>query len=91
AIIQSMTKEERENPDRIRSTMKRRIAKGSGTTVTDVNRLLSQFEKTRKAMGMMGRMAESGQLSEEKLKEMTDHLQEQAELAQRNTRNRFRR
>ena len=43
AIIQSMTKEERENPDRIRSTMKRRIAKGSGTTVTDVNRLLSQF------------------------------------------------
>ena len=91
AIIQSMTKFERENPDRIRSTMKRRIAQGSGTTVTDVNRLLSQFEKTRKAMGMMGRMAESGQLNEEKLKEMTDHLQEQAEMAQRNAKNRFRR
>ncbi len=91
AIIQSMTKFERENPDRIRSTMKKRIAAGSGTTVNDVNKLLNQFERTRKAMGMMGRMAESGEFDEEKLKKISDQLQNSAEAAQKSIgMNRFR-
>lgn len=50
AIIQSMTKKERENPDIIDSSRKRRIAQGSGTTVQDVNKLLKQFKETRKMM-----------------------------------------
>ncbi|MBR2825429.1 MAG: signal recognition particle protein [Solobacterium sp.] len=70
AIIQSMTKEERKNPSRIRSTMKKRIAKGSGTSVNDVNRVISQFEKTKKAMDMMGSMQKRGALNEETLEKM---------------------
>ena len=50
AIIDSMTPEERENPDIINARRRERIAKGSGTTVADVNRLLKQFEQTRKMM-----------------------------------------
>ncbi|REJ38098.1 MAG: signal recognition particle protein [Bacillota bacterium] len=48
AIIQSMTPEERRNPDIINGSRRRRIARGSGTTVQDVNRLLKQFAETRK-------------------------------------------
>ena len=55
AIIQSMTPEERANPRIIDASRKRRIARGSGTTVQDVNRLLSQFEKMRKLMKRLGR------------------------------------
>jgi signal recognition particle subunit SRP54 len=44
AIIQSMTPYERENPDVLGSSRKKRIARGSGTSVVDVNRLLKQFE-----------------------------------------------
>jgi len=55
AIIQSMTPEERANPHIIGASRKRRIARGSGTTVQDVNRLLSQFEKMRKLMKRMGK------------------------------------
>ncbi len=47
AIIQSMTPEERRNPDIIDGSRRRRIAQGSGTTVTDVNRLLKEFEQAR--------------------------------------------
>ncbi|MEO0070610.1 MAG: signal recognition particle protein [candidate division WOR-3 bacterium] len=47
AIIQSMTKEERRNPDIIDGSRRQRIAQGSGTTVTDVNRLLKEFEQAR--------------------------------------------
>ena len=47
AIIQSMTPEERENPDIIKRSRRRRIAAGSGTRVQDVNRLLKQFNQTR--------------------------------------------
>ena len=47
AIIQSMTSEERENPDIIKRSRRRRIAAGSGTRVQDVNRLLKQFNQTR--------------------------------------------
>ncbi|MDK2798396.1 MAG: signal recognition particle subunit [Clostridiales bacterium] len=50
AIIKSMTKKERENPSVINSSRKRRIAKGSGTSVQDVNNLLKQFEQMRKMM-----------------------------------------
>ncbi len=48
AIILSMTKEERKNPVIIKASRKTRIAKGSGTTVTEVNRLLEQFENYKK-------------------------------------------
>lgn len=50
AIILSMTKEERRNPDIIKSSRKQRIAKGSGRTVQEVNRLLTNFEQTQKMM-----------------------------------------
>ena len=56
AIIQSMTKAERANPDTIRASRKNRIAKGAGVSTTDVNRVLSQFEKTKKQMKMFSRM-----------------------------------
>lgn len=77
AIIQSMTKEERRNPSKIRSTMKKRIAKGSGTTVNDVNRVISQFEKTKKAMDMMGSMQKRGTLNEETLEKMLSSAEQQ--------------
>ncbi len=54
AIIYSMTPYERENPDSLTGKRRDRIAKGSGTTVQDVNRLVKQFEDTRKMMKMMG-------------------------------------
>ncbi len=50
AIIHSMTPAERENPQIINGSRKERIAKGSGVTTADVNRLLKQFEDTRKMM-----------------------------------------
>lgn len=50
AIILSMTKEERKNPNIIKSSRKNRIAKGCGLSTTDVNRLLKQFEQTKTAM-----------------------------------------
>lgn len=75
AIIQSMTAWERENPEKIRSTMKKRIARGSGTTVNDVNKLLSQFSKTKKMMGAIGGMQRSGRLNEENLNSMMEQMQ----------------
>ncbi len=53
AIIYSMTPFERANPALINSSRKMRIAKGSGTTLQDVNRLIKQFDQTRKMMKMM--------------------------------------
>ncbi len=53
AIIQSMTKKERENPSIINSSRKIRIAKGSGKEVQDVNRVLKQFEQTKIMMKQM--------------------------------------
>ena len=52
AIIGSMTPEERERPEIINARRRERIAKGSGTTMADVNRLLKQFEDMRKMMTM---------------------------------------
>ena len=53
AIISSMTRKERKNPSIIKASRKDRIAKGSGTTVQDVNKLLTQFEQMQKMMKMM--------------------------------------
>ena len=52
AIIYSMTPEERKNPEIINGSRRQRIAKGSGTSIQEVNRLLKQFEGTRKMMKM---------------------------------------
>ena len=54
AIILSMTMEERKNPSIIKASRKQRIAKGSGTRVEDVNKLLNQFEDMKKMMKMIG-------------------------------------
>ena len=53
AIIQSMTPKERTNPDIINQSRRVRIAKGSGTKLDDVNRLMKQFDQTRKMMKMV--------------------------------------
>ncbi|WP_129689148.1 signal recognition particle protein [Gottfriedia acidiceleris] len=56
AIIQSMTKQEKLTPDIINSSRRKRIAKGSGRPVQEINRLLKQFEEMKKMMKMMGGM-----------------------------------
>lgn len=53
AIIQSMTPEERNNPTVLNGSRRKRIADGSGTTVQEVNKLIKQFDETRKMMKMM--------------------------------------
>ena len=53
AIIYSMTPEEREDPSIMRSSHKRRIAKGSGTSVDDVNKLCNQYDKMKKVFKNM--------------------------------------
>ena len=53
AIVLSMTPNERRNPDIIKASRKERIAKGSGTSVQEVNKLLNQFEESKKMMKMM--------------------------------------
>ena len=62
AIIQSMTKEERKKPDILKASRKIRIAKGSGTEVSDVNKLLKQFEQMKSMMKMFssGKMPNIG-------------------------------
>ena len=56
AIIQSMTKEERQNPSILNGPRKKRIANGSGRTIAEVNRLLKQFEDMKKMMKQMNSM-----------------------------------
>ena len=53
AIIQSMTPEERSNPKVLNGSRRKRIATGSGTNIQEVNRLIKQFDETRKMMHMM--------------------------------------
>jgi len=53
AIIQSMTKDERQNPALLTGSRRNRIARGSGTTIQDVNKLLKQFEDMRQMMKMI--------------------------------------
>lgn len=62
AIIQSMTKEERKKPDILKASRKIRIAKGSGTDVSDVNKLLKQFDQMKSMMKMFssGKMPNIG-------------------------------
>ncbi len=57
AIIRSMTNEERENPNIIKGSRRKRIANGSGTSIQEVNSLLKQFEQTKE---MMRRMTSGG-------------------------------
>ncbi|ABC44195.1 signal recognition particle subunit SRP54 [Salinibacter ruber] len=61
AIIQSMTPEERAHPDILNGTRRRRIARGSGNEVRDVNQLVSQFEEMKDMMKTMQKMTSKGQ------------------------------
>ena len=70
AIIQSMTPYERAHPEKIRNSMKRRIAAGSGTTVNEVNKCINQFEKMRKMMNSMGGMMKRGTFNEDSLEKL---------------------
>jgi len=54
-IINSMTPQERAKPELLKASRKRRIAAGSGVSVQEINRLLAQFEQTRKMMKMMNK------------------------------------
>ena len=63
AIIKSMTPNERSNPEVMNGSRKLRIAKGSGTTVPEVNQLLKQFEQMRKMMKTMNKMGGAKALS----------------------------
>jgi signal recognition particle subunit SRP54 len=56
AIIYSMTPQERSNPDIINGSRRKRIARGSGTTVEEVNHLLKQFYQSRRSMKQLGQM-----------------------------------
>jgi signal recognition particle subunit SRP54 len=58
AIIQSMTRQERQNPEILNGSRRRRIAKGSGTSVQEINRLMKQFEQMR---GMMRQLTATQQ------------------------------
>lgn len=57
AIILSMTKEERNRPNILNASRKKRISAGSGTQVQDINRLLKQFESTKTMMKQFGNMS----------------------------------
>jgi signal recognition particle subunit SRP54 len=60
AIIQSMTKNEKTHPEIINANRRKRIAKGSGTSIQEVNRLLKQFEDMKKMMKQMTNMQQKG-------------------------------
>ena len=55
AIISSMTPAERENPELLNGSRRKRIALGSGTTIQEVNRLLKQFDESKKMMRMLSK------------------------------------
>ena len=57
AIIGSMTPKQRANPDIINGNRRKRLAKGSGTTIQDVNNLMKQFEQMRGMMKKMNKMS----------------------------------
>lgn len=63
AIIKSMTPQERTNPEILNSSRRQRIAKGSGTDVQEVNRLIKQFDQTRKMMKMLTGNRMAGMMS----------------------------
>ena len=68
AIIKSMTKREREKPDILNASRKKRIAKGSGTTVEEVNKLLKQFEQTRTLMKQFSNPKQFSRFGKKKMK-----------------------
>ena len=68
AIIKSMTKREREKPDILNASRKKRIAKGSGTTVEEVNKLLKQFEQTRALMKQFSNPKQFAKFGRKKMK-----------------------
>lgn len=78
AIINSMTPHERHNPEVINGSRRQRIAKGSGTTLVEVNRLLKQFEETRKMM----RLATGGGKAQS-MKMMHQMRQQQKQMRRR--------
>lgn len=78
AIIQSMTLEERAHPEKIRGTMKKRVARGSGRSVDEVNKLINQFGKMKKLMDSMGNMQRNGSLNQENLEKMMGNAQKRA-------------
>lgn len=67
AIIHSMTKKERLNPDIINASRRKRIAAGSGTTIQDVNKLLKNFEQTKKMMKQFAGMEKDIKKGKKKL------------------------
>ena len=75
AIIQSMTLEERAHPEKMRGTMKKRVARGSGRSVDEVNKLINQFGKMKKLMDSMGNMQRNGSLNQESLEKMMGNAQ----------------
>ena len=77
AIIQSMTPYERAHPEKLRGTMKKRIAAGSGTSLNDVNKLINQFQRMKKSMDQIGALSRSGNLNEESLGKMMDNMEKQ--------------
>ena len=78
AIIQSMTLEERAHPEKMRGTMKKRVARGSGRSVDEVNKLINQFGKMKKLMDSMGNMQRNGSLNQESLEKMMSNAQKRA-------------
>jgi signal recognition particle subunit SRP54 len=60
AIILSMTPEERQEPELLNGSRRRRIAKGSGTTVREINQLMKQFDQMKKMMKTMSKMGKAG-------------------------------
>ena len=71
AIILSMTPRERSNPELLNPSRKKRIAQGAGVDIAEVNRMVKQFEQTRKMMkqmpGLMGKGKKGGRMGGFKL------------------------
>jgi signal recognition particle subunit SRP54 len=75
ALILSMTKKERQKPDILNSSRKHRIARGAGSTIQEVNRLLKKYKQMKKMMGKMGK------IDPKKMKEMMQNMDE-SEMSQ---------
>ncbi|MCF0115551.1 MAG: signal recognition particle protein, partial [Erysipelotrichaceae bacterium] len=94
AMIQSMTPYEREHPEKIRNSMKRRIASGSGTSVSEVTKMINQYEKMKKSMDSMAALTRSGNLDEARMNKMMSRMQQNTKgqnlpLNMRNKKNPF--
>ena len=64
AIIQSMTPAERTKPELLNTSRRNRIAKGSGTSIQEVNRLIKQFDQTRKMMKLVTNNSKMAQMAQ---------------------------